>query len=140
AAPQHPRRAVCPAGHRAPEAARTAPGARPVAGDRAARRALRRADRRRLGRQPGEPGAGAVTAAVHVALAVAFTAVLYAACTWLRGRLRLRLAHPVLLSVVLGCTIFSLLPPAWLDAYLQGSAPLRWRLGPAAAGPAPPFF
>jgi putative effector of murein hydrolase len=78
--------------------------------------------------------------AEHIVLAVVFTAALYAACTWLRAKLRLPLAHPVLLSVVLGCILFSLLPPAWLDAYLDGSAPVRWMLGPATAVLALPFF
>jgi putative effector of murein hydrolase len=81
-----------------------------------------------------------VREAVHIALAVAFTAGLYAGCSWLRDRLRLRLAHPVLPSVVLGCTLFALLPPTWLDAYLEGSAPIRWMLGPATAALALPFF
>jgi putative effector of murein hydrolase len=46
-------------------------------------------------------------AAEHIVLAVVFTAALYAGCTWLRARLRLSLAHPVLLSVVLGRILFA---------------------------------
>ena len=81
-----------------------------------------------------------MTAAVHIVVAVIFTAALYAGSTWLRGRLRLSLAHPVLLSVVIGCILFSVLPPGWLDAYVEGSAPIRWMLGPATAALALPFF
>jgi putative effector of murein hydrolase len=81
-----------------------------------------------------------VTAAVHIVLAVIFTAALYAGCSWLRGRLGLSLAHPVLLSVVIGCILFSVLPSAWLDAYIEGSTPIRWMLGPATAVLALPFF
>jgi len=81
-----------------------------------------------------------VTVALQIAAAVVFTAALYAGCTWLRGRLGLSLAHPVLLSVVAGCILFSLLPPAWLDGYIAGSAPIRWMLGPATAVLALPFF
>jgi putative effector of murein hydrolase len=81
-----------------------------------------------------------MTTALRLIGATAFTAALYAGCTWLRGRLRLQLAHPLLLSVLLGCTLFALLPREWLDMYEDGSALLIWMLGPATAALALPFF
>ena len=39
-----------------------------------------------------------------------------------------------------GGTLFTLLPPAWLDAYVRGSRPMLWLLGPATAALALPFF
>jgi putative effector of murein hydrolase len=78
--------------------------------------------------------------ALHVLAATTFTAVLYAACSWAQGRIRFRLAHPLLLSVLVGGALFSQLPPKWLDAYLEGSAPITWALGPATAALALPFY
>jgi len=78
--------------------------------------------------------------ALEVAGATAFTAALYWACSRVQRRLRNSLLHPLLLSVVAGGTLFSLLPPVWLDAYVRGSGPMLWLLGPATAALALPFY
>jgi len=78
--------------------------------------------------------------ALEVLAATAFTAALYWACILLQRRFRLALLHPVLVAVLVGGTLFALLPPRWLDAYLEGSAPITWLLGPATAALALPFF
>jgi putative effector of murein hydrolase len=72
--------------------------------------------------------------------AIAFTAALYWAASWFQRRTRLTWAHPVLVSVLVGGTIFSWLPRVWLEHYLEGSAPITWALGPATAALALPFF
>jgi putative effector of murein hydrolase len=72
--------------------------------------------------------------------AIAFTAALYGSARWLQRRMRLAIAHPVLVSVLVGGAVFLLLPPIWLDRYLEGSAPINWALGPATAALAIPFF
>jgi len=72
--------------------------------------------------------------------AAVFTVALYWACSALQRRLRAPLLHPLVLSVVLGGVLFALLPPRWLDLYLEGSAPLVWLLGPATAALALPFY
>lgn len=78
--------------------------------------------------------------ALEVAGATLFTAALYWVCSWLQRRLRLTLLHPLLPSVILGGTLFSLLSPRWLDAYLRGAVPMVWLLGPATAALALPFY
>jgi len=78
--------------------------------------------------------------ALEVLGATAFTAGLYWVCTLVQRSLRLSLLHPLLLAVVAGGTLFSLLPPSWFDAYLRGSWPVHWLLGPATAALALPFF
>jgi putative effector of murein hydrolase len=78
--------------------------------------------------------------ALEVLAATAFTATLYAASSWVQRRLRIGVAHPLLISVVAGGALFSLLPPQWLDTYLKGSAPITWALGPATAALALPFY
>jgi putative effector of murein hydrolase len=78
--------------------------------------------------------------ALEVLAATAFTAALYGASNWVQRRLRIGIAHPLLLSVLAGGALFSLLPPRWLDAYLKGSAPITWALGPATAALALPFY
>jgi putative effector of murein hydrolase len=72
--------------------------------------------------------------------AIAFTAALYWFATRVHRRMRLAVAHPILVSVVLGGAVFSLLPPVWLSRYLEGSAPITWALGPATAALALPFY
>jgi len=72
--------------------------------------------------------------------ATAFTIGLYWVCTLVQRRLRASLFHPLLLSVLAGGTLFELLPPRWLDAYVRGAAPMVWLLGPATAALALPFF
>ena len=79
-------------------------------------------------------------ALLEIAGATAFTAALYWVCSRVQRRLRLSLLHPLLLSVLAGGTLFSLLPPRWLDAYVRGSRPLLWLLGPATAALALPFY
>jgi putative effector of murein hydrolase len=81
-----------------------------------------------------------VRALLEIAGATAFTAALYWVCSRVQRRLRLSLLHPLLLSVLAGGTLFSLLPPRWLDAYVRGSRPLLWLLGPATAALALPFY
>jgi putative effector of murein hydrolase len=78
--------------------------------------------------------------ALEILGATAFTAALYWASSMVQRRLRLSLLHPLLLSVLAGGTLFTLLPPFWLDAYVRGSAPLLWLLGPATAALALPFY
>jgi len=78
--------------------------------------------------------------ALEILGATAFTAGLYWICTLLQRSLRLSLLHPLLLAVVLGGTLFSLLPASWFDAYARGSWPILWLLGPATAALALPFF
>ena len=78
--------------------------------------------------------------ALEILGATAFTAGLYWICTLVQRRLRLALLHPLLLSVVAGGTLFSLLAPTWFDAYVRGSGPIIWLLGPATAALALPFF
>ncbi|HSP18422.1 MAG TPA: LrgB family protein [Myxococcaceae bacterium] len=78
--------------------------------------------------------------ALEVAGATAFTAALYWVCSWVQRRLRIALLHPLLLSVIAGGTLFSLLPPRWLDGYVRGSGPMLWLLGPATAALALPFY
>ena len=78
--------------------------------------------------------------ALEILAATAFTAALYWACSVIQRRLRLSLLHPLLLSVLAGGTLFSLLPPSWLDAYVRGSAPVLWLIGPATAALALPFY
>jgi putative effector of murein hydrolase len=78
--------------------------------------------------------------ALEILGATAFTAALYWGCSAVQRRLRLSLLHPLLLSVLSGGTLFALLPPSWLDAYVRGSVPLLWLLGPATAALALPFF
>ena len=68
--------------------------------------------------------------ALEIVGATAFTAALYWSCSGLQRRFRISLLHPLLLSVVAGGTLFALLPPSWLDAYVRGSKPLLWLLGP----------
>jgi putative effector of murein hydrolase len=72
--------------------------------------------------------------------ATAFTAALYWSCSLMQRRFRLSLLHPLLLSVLAGGTLFALLPPTWLDAYVRGSGPMLWLLGPATAALALPFY
>jgi putative effector of murein hydrolase len=78
--------------------------------------------------------------ALEILGATAFTAALYWACAHVQRLLRLSLLHPLLLSVLAGGTLFALLPPQWLDAYVRGSGPLLWLLGPATAALALPFY
>jgi len=78
--------------------------------------------------------------ALEILGATAFTGSLYWICSAVQRRLRLSLLHPLLLSVVAGGTVFALLPPSWLDAYVRGSVPLLWMLGPATAALALPFY
>jgi len=78
--------------------------------------------------------------ALEVVGATAFTAALYWACTRVQRRLRASLLHPVFLAVLAGGALFAMLPPRWLDAYLEGAAPITWLLGPATAALALPFF
>ncbi len=78
--------------------------------------------------------------ALEVLGATAFTAALYWACTAVQRRLRMSLLHPVFLAVLAGSGLFALLPRRWLDAYLEGAAPITWLLGPATAALALPFF
>jgi putative effector of murein hydrolase len=77
---------------------------------------------------------------LHLIAATVFTVALYAAATWVQRRTGSALAHPLLVCVVAGCVLFSVLPPEWLEAYLEGSAPITWALGPATAALAVPFF
>jgi putative effector of murein hydrolase len=88
----------------------------------------------------GRPSQGTTVSALHVLAAIAFTAALYAFCSWVQRRTRIRVAHPLLLSVLAGGVLFSQLPAWWLDAYLDGSAPITWALGPATAALALPFY
>jgi putative effector of murein hydrolase len=81
-----------------------------------------------------------VTTVAVVLGATAFTAALYWACGIVQRRLHAPLLHPLLLSVLLGATLFAQLPPRWLDLYLEGSVPLVWLLGPATAALAVPFY
>jgi len=78
--------------------------------------------------------------ALEVLGATAFTAALYWACSQVQRRIRLSALHPLLISVVVGGTLFWFLPPAWLDAYDRGSVPMLWMLGPATAALALPFY
>ncbi|MGZ6134700.1 MAG: LrgB family protein [Myxococcaceae bacterium] len=78
--------------------------------------------------------------ALEIVGATLFTGALYWMCSWVQRRLRLTLLHPLLPSVALGGTLFSLLPPRWLDAYLRGTVPMVWLLGPATAALALPFY
>ena len=78
--------------------------------------------------------------ALEILGATAFTAALYWICTLVQRSLRLSLLHPLLLAVVAGGVLFALLPPFWFDAYLRGSWPVLWLLGPATAALALPFF
>jgi putative effector of murein hydrolase len=78
--------------------------------------------------------------AVEILGATAFTAALYWICSVVQRRLRASLLHPLLLAVLAGGTLFALLPPSWLDAYVRGSRPMLWLLGPATAALALPFF
>ena len=78
--------------------------------------------------------------ALEIGGATLFTAALYWSCSRVQRLLRLSLLHPLLLSVLAGGTLFALLPPSWLDAYVRGSAPLLWLLGPATAALALPFY
>lgn len=78
--------------------------------------------------------------ALEILGATAFTAALYWICAVVQRRLRLSLLHPLLLAVLAGGTLFSLLPPSWFDAYVRGSGPMLWLLGPATAALALPFF
>lgn len=78
--------------------------------------------------------------ALEILGATAFTAALYWSCSLVQRRLRVSLFHPLLLSVLIGGGLFELLPPSWLDAYVRGSGPMLWLLGPATAALALPFF
>jgi putative effector of murein hydrolase len=78
--------------------------------------------------------------ALEIVGATAFTAALYWSCSRVQRLLRLSLLHPLLLSVLAGGTLFALLPPSWLDAYVRGSGPMLWLLGPATAALALPFY
>jgi len=81
-----------------------------------------------------------VRTALEIAGATAFSAALYWVCSRVQRALRASLLHPLLLAVLAGGILFALLPPAWLDAYLRGTAPMVWLLGPATAALALPFF
>lgn len=78
--------------------------------------------------------------ALEILGATAFTVALYWACSLVQRRLRASLLHPLLLAVLAGGTVFALLPPPWLEAYVRGSVPMLWLLGPATAALALPFF
>jgi putative effector of murein hydrolase len=81
-----------------------------------------------------------VSALLEVLGATAFTVALYGGCVAFQRRLRLTVPSPLFTAVVLGGTLFALLPPRWLDSYLAGSSLLTWLLGPATAALALPFF
>ena len=78
--------------------------------------------------------------ALEILGATAFTAALYWICRQAQRRIGLSALHPLLISVVVGGTLFWFLPPAWLDAYDRGSRPMLWMLGPATAALALPFY
>ena len=76
---------------------------------------------------------------VSTGLATLGTVAAYLAAGRLYRHTGLAALHPILVTSVLGALVLGPNPPA-LEAYLGGSWPLLWALGPATAALAIPFF